>query len=408
MMRIAVWHNLPSGGGQRALYDHVKGLLGRGHEVEIFSPPTADRKLLDINSLATHHEVPLRPQRVGRRNVPPWLRSAIPEFSLSAMDEHCRAVGKKVNSGGFDLLFSGSCMQFNTPPLARYVDVPSVLYLQEPHRLLYEAPNIWGRPVPPLELRRMGPKSLGARALDLVEVENSRRQVRAERANAAAFGTILVNSLFSAESVTRVYDLSSRVCYLGVDPAIWQVERRSSDATTVVGIGTIAPHKKPDFVVDAVARAGLKDCRICWVGNDVNAPFAAELRRRAEALKVDLELRVAVSHPDMLELLAEASFLAYAPRLEPFGYAPLECGAAGVPTVAVAEGGMRETVIDGVTGLLVSRDAEEMGRAFRTLANDYQLRQSLGRKARKWVEDQWALEPAVGRLERELSRVARS
>jgi hypothetical protein len=30
-MKIAVWHNLGSGGGKRALYDHVVGLLARGH-----------------------------------------------------------------------------------------------------------------------------------------------------------------------------------------------------------------------------------------------------------------------------------------------------------------------------------------------------------------------------------------
>jgi len=33
-MKIAVWHNLPSGGGKRALYHHVRGLVERGHRVE--------------------------------------------------------------------------------------------------------------------------------------------------------------------------------------------------------------------------------------------------------------------------------------------------------------------------------------------------------------------------------------
>src|ERR1039458_290172 len=33
-MRIAVWQDLPSGGGERALYDHVSGLVAHGHYVE--------------------------------------------------------------------------------------------------------------------------------------------------------------------------------------------------------------------------------------------------------------------------------------------------------------------------------------------------------------------------------------
>ena len=37
-MRIAVWHNLLSGGAKRALHDHVRGLVMRGHHVESWSP----------------------------------------------------------------------------------------------------------------------------------------------------------------------------------------------------------------------------------------------------------------------------------------------------------------------------------------------------------------------------------
>jgi len=41
-MRIAVWHNLPSGGAKRALYDHVRGLVDRGHSIESWCLPTSD------------------------------------------------------------------------------------------------------------------------------------------------------------------------------------------------------------------------------------------------------------------------------------------------------------------------------------------------------------------------------
>jgi glycosyltransferase involved in cell wall biosynthesis len=407
-MRIAVWHNLPSGGGQRALYDHVRGLVQAGHEVEIFSPPSADRKTLDINALAPYHEVPLRPARLSRGDVPAWLCRAVPElpmaipaFSLSAMDEHCRVVAKKVNAGGFDVLFSGSCMEFNAPPIARYVSIPTVLYLQEPHRLLYEAPNIWGRALPALS-----PRTVVFRAVDLLEVGNARRQVREERENAAAFGTILVNSFFSAESVARAYDLPSRVCYLGVDPSLWRLEHRHPGATSVVGVGAVVPHKRIDFVLEAVAAGGLC-CRLSWIGNDADPEYAAKLRERADKLGVEFTLHVALTHGEMLEVLAEASLLAYAPRLEPFGYAPLECGAAGIPTVAVAEGGMRETVVDGVNGLLVRRDPKEMGSAIRALLEDEPLRGCLGEGAKKVVAERWSLEAATRRLEAELSRAVR-
>src|SRR5689334_18846473 len=58
-VRIAVWHNLPSGGAKRALYDHVRGLIERGHHVEAWSPPTIDRNYLPLESLVPQHVVPL-------------------------------------------------------------------------------------------------------------------------------------------------------------------------------------------------------------------------------------------------------------------------------------------------------------------------------------------------------------
>ena len=57
-MRIAVWNNLPSGGGKRALYHHVKGLVERGHHVESWCPPTADRTYLPLSELVEEHVVP--------------------------------------------------------------------------------------------------------------------------------------------------------------------------------------------------------------------------------------------------------------------------------------------------------------------------------------------------------------
>jgi hypothetical protein len=58
-MKIAVWHNLPSGGGKRALYYHVKGLVERGHTVESWCPSTAAQSYLPLSELITEHIIPL-------------------------------------------------------------------------------------------------------------------------------------------------------------------------------------------------------------------------------------------------------------------------------------------------------------------------------------------------------------
>ena len=50
-------------------------------------------------------------------------------------------------------------------------------------------------------------------------------------------------------------------------------------------------------------------------------------------------------------LFAEARALLF-PGLEDFGIVPVEAQAAGLPVVAFGEGGVRDSVIDGETGVL--------------------------------------------------------
>jgi hypothetical protein len=49
-VRIAVWHNLSSGGASRVLFDQASGLVRRGHHVEVWSPATADHAFLPLDA----------------------------------------------------------------------------------------------------------------------------------------------------------------------------------------------------------------------------------------------------------------------------------------------------------------------------------------------------------------------
>jgi glycosyltransferase involved in cell wall biosynthesis len=99
--------------------------------------------------------------------------------------------------------------------------------------------------------------------------------------------------------------------------------------------------------------------------------------------------------------------LLYAPRLEPFGLAPLEANACGVPVIAIAEGGVRETVVDQVNGLLVENNPGAMAEAIARLSSDPSLARKLGVKARHAVKENWDLNAAIDRLEQKLVQYAR-
>src|SRR5688572_26497027 len=116
-MKIAVWHNLPSGGGKRALYHHISGLVARGHSVHVWAPPTADRDFWPTIDLAAETIVPLRDVPRPRTM---WLGAhRFMRARLQEMDRHCRAVADLVNAGGFDLLLSHPCQFFRPVGIAR-------------------------------------------------------------------------------------------------------------------------------------------------------------------------------------------------------------------------------------------------------------------------------------------------
>jgi len=71
---------------------------------------------------------------------------------------------------------------------------------------------------------------------------------------------------------------------------------------------------------------------------------------------------------------------------------PLEAMACGVPVVAAAVGGLADTVVDGVTGLLVPpRSPRELARTVGQLLADPAARRRLGEAGREraWTRYTW-------------------
>src|SRR5260370_22123697 len=87
---------------------------------------------------------------------------------------------------------------------------------------------------------------------------------------------------------------------------------------------------------------------------------------------------MAVSDSELVTTLNKATLLLCTSRLEPFGFAALEANACGLPVVGVAEGGIRETVKDGVKGFLVEPDAESIARAVGQLLRNPSLAKQIG------------------------------
>jgi glycosyltransferase involved in cell wall biosynthesis len=409
-LRIAVWHNLPSGGGKRALFHHVKGLIQRGHYVESWCPPSADQTYLPLGKLCDEHVVPLsatRPWpwlRQGRVLVDYWEMSG----RVSAMDDHCRECASQINRSGFDVLFANACVFFRVTSIAKYVQMPSVIYLGEPYRWLYEAlPRLPWAALPKASQEGIRPLAHWRRYIsDAIHVLALRLQMREEIENAATFNTILVNSLYSRESILRAYGLESKVCYLGVDHDEFAPSGEAVESF-VVGLGGVSYAKGVDRAIRALGCVDpSRRPELVWVGNFSSPEYERELQRLAANCGVRFTVKVRVSDAELISLLSRAAMLLYTSRLEPFGLAPLEANACGTPVVAIAEGGVRESIQHEQNGLLVDGDdPRKLARAIERLIDDTEFARELRERSLHYVRANWQIKGATDRLEAALIAV---
>lgn len=398
-MRIAVWHNLHSGGASRALQYHIQGLVAKGHEVEVWANnPDADG-FMNLPSSVKLHKVVL-----SQTKEQPSLKERIgslffeKDTNMQEMIEHCQKCASEIKDGSFDVLFAHSCYLYAAPFIGRYLDIPKVLYLHEPNRYLYEAmpKQVWAAPEEILS--KISPKFWLYLFSDLWRTHKLRVYVREERTNFQSFDKVLVNSYFSMESCKRAYGLNTEVCYLGIDTLMFKPVDSKSEKPYVIGLGGFMKHKNQELAIRAIAEIkGLRP-KLLWVGNLVDEVHYEEMVILANSLNVELEFKRMVSDEHLVALLSGAICMIYSSNLEPFGFAPLEANACGTPVVGIAEGGVRETIIHGKNGFLANPNPVEIADYVQQLSENQELRNEMIKFSIENVQQKWTLDQCTERI----------
>jgi glycosyltransferase involved in cell wall biosynthesis len=142
-----------------------------------------------------------------------------------------------------------------------------------------------------------------------------------------------------SERVRRAYGLEAPVVYPPVDT---ERVRPGPRGERLLVISRLLPYKHVDLIVAAARQLGL--------GLDVvgTGPLLEDLRRMAGP---DTTFHGAAPEETVTQLLDGCSAVCVAGE-EDFGIVAVEAQAAGKPVVAYGRGGARETVVDGVTGVL--------------------------------------------------------
>lgn len=397
-MRIAIYHNLPSGGGKRALCE-VTRRLAESHEIDVYTLSSADHHFCDLRPFCDKHIVfrfktlPLARRPFGR------LNQGIRTVDLARLRALERRIAHQIDGKDYDVVFVHNCQYGQSPGVLSFLATPSVYYCQEPPRQLYE-PRI-PRPYNIFSLaQRVG------NVFDPFPGLYRRTLGRLDRRNVSAADLVLVNSAYSRESLYRTYGIFSRVGYLGVDADHFR-PLGLEEEDFVLSVGALRPNKGFDYLIRSLA-LGRPDHepRLVIVSNAAHNHEQEYLSQLAASLGVSLSFRTAVPDEELVQLYNRAVLTVYAPVMEPFGLVPLESMACGTPVVGVREAGVRESVVDGVTGLLVDRDSREFAEAIQTLLDDNDRRTRYGQQAQAHVLNNWTWDRSVGRIEHHLMEAA--
>jgi phosphatidylinositol alpha-1,6-mannosyltransferase len=178
------------------------------------------------------------------------------------------------------------------------------------------------------------------------------------------------------------------------------------DGPLVVGTSRLVPRKGFDVLIEAAARLA-----VAYPGLQLAIAGAGRDRRRLERLVARRQAPVRflgrVPDDELADLYACADVFAMVCRnrwggleQEGFGIVFLEAAACGVPQIAGRSGGADEAVVDGETGLIVSRpdQPDEVARVLARLLDAPDLRARLGNAARQRAEAEFSYDGLAGRL----------
>jgi uncharacterized protein (TIRG00374 family) len=405
--RIAVFHCgfTYSGGGERIVIEEVLGLRRRGYEVECYAP-TVDQSRCFPDLIGDVRVRTFLPQ------LPRWfpLREAVQMAATSLL------------MPVYAWRFRGvdAIVGCNQPSAwiawwaARLMDVPYVVYLNQPNRLVY-----------PRSIDRETGWVANAdyRLLAAIVLRATRFVAWADRRSVQEADQLLVNGDYIGDIIRHTYRRDAVDCPAGCHVASsgfpLPIDARFSGGLTVNGFPIRRPYvlltnrhypqKRFDLAIQAMAEVRKHHPRAQLVIPGPPTSHTASLR----ALVAELGLGDAVlflgpiAEDELQKLYEGAAVYVYPAPEEDFGMGVIESMAKGVPVVAWNQAGPTVTVGPGTGHLAEPLVVSDYAGGITRLLDNPAGNQATGERAFEWAR-RFDWERHLDTLERAVLDVARS
>ncbi|MCP4522825.1 MAG: glycosyltransferase family 4 protein [Candidatus Gracilibacteria bacterium] len=179
---------------------------------------------------------------------------------------------------------------------------------------------------------------------------------------------ILTNSINTQKRIKNFLGLESQVLY---PPANLQEFTWKKQGDYYLSFARLSDAKRVDIIVKAFQELPDKKLLVIYGENDPQKDKIFEL---AEGAK-NIEFKTLPGNVGFTDIVGSCIASVYIPIDEDFGMSPVESMAAGKPVIGVNEGGLKESIINGKTGILIQEgaDREELKQAILSLDTEKAL-----------------------------------
>ena len=150
---------------------------------------------------------------------------------------------------------------------------------------------------------------------------------------------IIANSNFVQDWIRKTYKRDSEVIYPPVDVADFLLSLDRSDY--YVTVGRLEQYKRFDIIVQAFSGTQKK---LIVIGDGSQKNYLQSIASD------NIEFTGFLPKVDIINYVSKAKAFIFA-GVEDFGIAPVEAQACGTPVICLGQGGTKETVLDGITGV---------------------------------------------------------
>lgn len=207
------------------------------------------------------------------------------------------------------------------------------------------------------------------------------------------YSAVFAENKATKSFLSKAFSINSEVAYPGIDKTVSFRKKLKRGRIKVVYIGRLINSKGIKTLCDIAITFSNADFLLAGTG-----PMFEFLKKEKEQNKLkNIYLLGMLSKNEINKLLETADIFAYPSwHSEGLPLSLLEAGSYGVSVVASNTGGIKEVIINNVTGLLVKpREKEEFKEAVGRLINNSKLRQNLGSNLKKRVGEEFTWQKAA-------------